>query len=32
VKWDLDHHVAMRRQITARIRRLTEELVEEGKL
>ena len=32
VKWDLDHQVAMKGQVTARIRRLIEELVEEGKL
>jgi hypothetical protein len=32
VKWDLDNHLAMKGQITARIRRLIEELVEEGKL
>lgn len=32
VKWDLDHHQAMKGQITARIRRHIEELVEEGKL
>jgi hydroxypyruvate isomerase len=32
VKWDLDHHQAMQGQITTRIRRLIEELVEEGKL
>jgi len=28
----LEHHQAMKGQITARIRRLIEELVEEGKL
>lgn len=32
VKWDLDHHQAMKGQITARIRRHIEELVEEGEL
>ena len=32
VKWDLDNHLAMKGQMTARIRRLIEELVEEGKL
>ncbi len=32
VKWDLDNHLAMKGQITARIRRLIEELVEKGKL
>ena len=32
VKWGLDNHLAMKGQITARIRRLIEELVEEGKL
>ena len=32
VKWDLDNHLAMKGQITARIPRLIEELVEEGKL
>jgi len=32
VKWDLEHHQAMKGQITARVRRLIEELVEEGKL
>lgn len=32
VKWDLDHHQVMKGQITARIRRLIGELVEEGKL
>ena len=32
VKWDLEHHQVMKGQITARIRRLIEELVEEGKL
>jgi len=32
VKWDFDHHQAMQGQITTRIRRLIEELVEEGKL
>lgn len=32
VKWDLDHHQVMKGQITARIRRLIGELVQEGKL
>lgn len=32
VKWDLDHLQAMKGQPSARIRRLIEELVEEGKL
>lgn len=32
VKWDLDHQQAMKGEITARIRRLIGELVEEGKL
>lgn len=32
VKWDLDDQVAMKGQVTARIRRLIAELVEEGKL
>jgi hypothetical protein len=32
VKWDLDHRQAMKGEITARIRRLIAELVEEGKL
>ena len=32
VKWDLDHQLAMKGQITARVRRLIEELIEEGKL
>ena len=31
VKWDLDDHQVMKGQITGRIRRLIEELVEEGK-
>ncbi|MGH9080929.1 MAG: DUF4160 domain-containing protein [Acidimicrobiales bacterium] len=32
VKWDLENHLAMKGRITARIRRLIEELVEEGDL
>jgi len=32
VKWDLDHRQAMTGQASGRIRRLIEELVEEGKL
>jgi hypothetical protein len=32
VKWDLDHRQAMNGQASARIRRLIEELLSEGKL
>jgi hypothetical protein len=32
VKWDLDHGQAMKGRVTARILRLIEELVDEGKL
>jgi hypothetical protein len=32
VKWDLEHDVAMDGEITARVRRLIEELREEGRL
>ena len=32
VKWDIDHRQAMKGQISVRIRRLIDELVEEGKL
>jgi hypothetical protein len=32
VKWDLDDHQAMKGEITSRIRRLIEVLVEEGTL
>jgi Domain of unknown function (DUF4160) len=32
VKWDLEHHEAIKGQITAKIRRLIAELVEEEKL
>ena len=32
VKWDLEHGVAMTGEITAKVRRLIEELQEEGEL
>jgi len=32
LKWDLEHHQAMKGQITSRITRLIEDLIAEGKL